>query len=1182
MKTFRRMKSVARFAPVVAAAVAGLACGGAAPSTAAEIAAPATLRVPGTWNEQAPQLVRYDGFAWYRANLAVPADWTKGQLMLYVEKIDNASETFFNGVKIGVAGKLPPGYESGLADSEHRYIVPAEIVKPDGPNLVAIRVYDHDGNAGFKGIAPCLLGPDKQAVSMAGAWQFRLGDDPAWAREPLDDMAAFATVGPAPEIGRFATVIQRKPQDKPLSPAESLARFKVPDDLAVDIVLAEPTITQPLFLDFDSRGRLWLLEYRQYPEPAGLTLVSKDAYWRAAYDKVPLPPPHGVPGADRITIHEDTDGDGSFDVHATFLDGLSIATSFAQAHGGVYVLNPPYLLFYADADGDDRPDGDPEVLLEGFGIEDTHSVVNSLRWGPDGWLYAAQGSTVSAAVRRPGEKAVVHSQGQNVWRYHPATRTYEIFAEGGGNAFGVEFDAAGRIFSGHNGGNTRGFHYMQGSYLQKGFGKHGPLSNPFAFGYFPQMEHGDYARFTHSFLVYEGDALPDRYRGRLIAANPITNHVIVSEITPVASTFRTKDTGFAIDSEDAWFRPVDVEDGPDGAVYVADWYDGQLAHTANYQGGIDRDHGRIYRIRSRTPAAGTRMTTRVDLATASSADLVALLDHSNRWQRHEAVVQIGQRGPDPALVATLAGRLADQSRPHALETLWALAAAGGLDEHGVSAAVQHPRPEVRGWAWRLWFDHHDRVDGPLADALLVAARSEQDVGVLCQIAASTRRIASASRALELVRPVASGPGRADDPRLPLLVWWAIEAKISSDRDAVLAWLADTSLWSEPLVAKELLPRLMRRFAATGQRADLAVCAQLLALAPSAEATAALMRGFEEAYQGRSLAHVPPELLAALAAAGGGSLALKVRQGDEAALAEAVGIVADEKASSAKRVDCIRLLAEVRHAPALDLLLELVDGTRDDGVRVAALESIGSFGDARVPARVLARYPQWTADVRDVAQALLVTRRDWARALLEAVDRGDVDATTIPVETIRKATIFRDDRIAELVRRRWPNVEGSSTAEMQAELERLSAVLAAGGGDPYRGKKLYMESCGKCHVLHAIGGNVGPDLTTFKRDDVARLLVNILNPSAEIREGFETHVAVMDDGRVVQGLLVEDDPQVLVLRDSAGQTVSLERDAIEERRVLPRSLMPEGQLKPLADESVRDLFAYLRMAQPLVE
>jgi len=1178
------MRPAGRTTRVFAACVAAVAT-----ATAAEVAAaapPTSLRVPGVWRDVAPALAGHDGFAWYRANLTVPAEWAAGQLTLYVEKIDDASETYFNGVKIGAAGTLPPQEGSGTGaaapDAEHRYLVPPGLVRRDGPNLVAIRVFDRGGDAGFKGIAPCLLGRDGKAVSMAGEWEFRLGDDPAFAREPLAGHPPFATIGPAPALGRFATLIRRQAQDAALAPAESRARFTVPDDLAVDLVLAEPQITQPLFLDFDARGRLWVLEYRQYPEPAGLTLLSKDAFWRAVYDKVPAPPPSGARGADRITIHEDTDGDGTFDAHRTFLDGLNIATSFAQGRGGVYVLNPPYLLFYADADGDDVPDRDPEVLLEGFGLEDTHSVANSLRFGPDGWLYGAQGSTVSGAVRRPGAAQAVHSQGQNIWRYHPPTGTYEIFAEGGGNAFGVEFDAQGRIFSGHNGGNTRGFHYMQGAYLQKGFGKHGPLSNPYAFGYFPQMEHADSARFTHAFVVYEGDLLPERYRGRLLAANPLSSHVIVSDRIAVGSTFRTQDAGHAIESADEWFRPVDVKDGPDGAVYVADWCDGQLAHTANYQGGVDRDHGRVWRIRPRTSPAGGRATTRCDVAGASSAGLVALLDHPNRWQRQEAVTEIGRRGPDAALAATLAGRLAEPGRPHAVECLWGLAAAGGLDQAAVIVAVRHPRPEVRAWAWRLWFDHHDRADATLEAALVAAAAAEEDVGVLCQIAASARRIAVAAQTLAILRPVVHGDGRADDPRLPLLVWWAIEATIAADRAAVLAWFGDVDLWREPLVAREILPRIMRRFAASGQRADLAVCARLLALSPSADATAALMRGFEEAYQGRSLTNVPPDLLAALERAGGGSLALKVRRGDATALAEAVAITADEKAPAARRIECVKLLAEVRHPPAVDLLLDLVDRTNDDAVRVAALESLGGFDDPRVPDRVLAGHARWTADVRDVAQTLLVSRRPWARALLEAVDRGAIDAAAIPVETVRKATIFRDDRIAELVGGRWKDVDGVSTADMQAEMERLTGVLASGGGDPYAGKRLYMQACGKCHVLHAVGGQVGPDLTTFKRDDVPRLLLNILNPSAEIREGFETHVAVTADGRVVQGLLVEDDPQVLVLRDGAGQTVALERDAIEERRVIPRSLMPEGQLAPLSDAQVRDLFAYLRTAQPVVD
>src|SRR5439155_378287 len=185
--------------------------------------------------------------------------------------------------------------------------------------------------------------------------------------------------------------------------------------------------------------------------------------------------------------------------------------------GGVWVMNPPYLLFYPDKNQDDVPDGDPEVRLAGFGLEDTHSVANSLRWGPDGWLYGCQGSTVTGNIfvfgpdGKPINAKPVYSQGQNIWRYHPDQRRYEIFAEGGGNAFGLEIDAQGRIFSGHNGGNTRGFHYVQGGYFQKSFGKHGDLSNPFVFGYFEAMASAPLQRFTHTFVIYGGGALPSQH-----------------------------------------------------------------------------------------------------------------------------------------------------------------------------------------------------------------------------------------------------------------------------------------------------------------------------------------------------------------------------------------------------------------------------------------------------------------------------------------------------------------------------------------------------------------------------------------------------------------------------------------------------------------------------------------------
>ncbi len=1137
-----------------------------------------SLPVPGTWDSHRPELKTYDGFAWYRATVTPPANWKGRGLYLYVEKVDNACETYFNGVKVGVSGTFPPNYESGLASNEHRYVIPGDAVKIGEPNVVAIRVYDHDGAGGFKGRAPHLLGGN-EAINMEGPWQFRTGDDVAWALKSAGDaslagLSPYTTVGPVPKLSPFATVINRRPQDHPLSAEESRSRFKIPADLEVDLVLAEPIVSQPLFLNFDERGRMWVLQYLQYPEPAGLKLLSKDQWWRAVYDKVPLPPPHGVKGKDKITIHEDTDGDGTFDKHKTFVDGLNIATAFAQGRGGVFVLNPPYLLFYPDKNHDDIPDADPEVLLEGFGIEDTHSVVNSLRWGPDGWLYAAQGSTVSGNVKRPGEKTAIASQGQNIWRYHPEQKKYEIFSEGGGNAFGVEIDAAGRVFSGHNGGNTRGFHYMQGAFLQKGFSKHGALSNPYAFGYFPAMEHGNYARFTHQFVVYEADALPQQYRGLIFGVNPINSHVVMSERIPVGSTFKTKDVGFAIESADTWFRPVDIKDGPDGNLYVADWYDGQLAHTANYQGGIDKDRGRIYRIRAaNSPKRERRVPTSRD-------ELVKDLSNPSRWHRQTALRLLADQ-PTTALQNTLHDQLMQSTGTSAVESLWAMGVSHVLTEGPLVSAVVHQEPQVRAWAWRLCFDQQDRLPQALVASFMTALDQEADIHVLCQIACSARRIGKADQALPIVRELMKRSQFIDDPRFGLLVWWALEGKVQTERDAVLALFKDNTLWREPLVEKEILPRLMRRFAATGQRADLAVCAQLLKESPSKEATAALMRGFEEAYQGRSLANVPPDLVQALSQAGGGSLTLKVRQGDADAIKEALMLLADEKASSGKRLEYAALFGEVKSPTALGVLLEVLGKTPDEGLKAAILGVLPAYNDERIPQTVLGQYSQYTDAVRSPAQALLASRKTWAMAFVQAVHRGDIPAKSIPLETVRQLTMQRDPALQKLVQQLWGTVEGASTAEMQAQLEHFTAVLSSGeGGDPYPGKKIYMQLCGKCHRLHEQGGQIGPDLTTFKRDDVPRLLLNILNPSAEIREGFEMHIAVIDDGRVVQGFLVEQDPQVLVLRNTEGATIALERPSIEEHQVLKQSLMPEGLLKNLSETDLRNLFAYLRSGQPL--
>src|SRR3954471_21627630 len=307
---------------------------------------------------------------------------------------------------------------------------------------------------------------------------------------------------------------------KPLTPEETIQHFKVAPGLKMEVVAAEPVISQPLNLHFDERGRLWVVQYLQYPFPAGLKIVKYDEYLRAQYDKVPPPPPNHFQGKDRVTILEDKDGDGVFESHHDFVSDLNLARSVVSGRGGVWVLNPPYLLFYPDANRDDIPDGDPRVVLCGFGLEDTHSGANSLAWGPDGWLYGAHGSTCTSEIR--GVKFL----GQAIWRYQPESDIFEVFAEGGGNTYSLAFDAKGRAFSGTNAGNTRGLYYPQGSAAIKNWGKHGPLVNPYSFGWFEHMAHTGYTpRFSQSLVIYDGGAIP-QLADALVAPMSLMNRVM--------------------------------------------------------------------------------------------------------------------------------------------------------------------------------------------------------------------------------------------------------------------------------------------------------------------------------------------------------------------------------------------------------------------------------------------------------------------------------------------------------------------------------------------------------------------------------------------------------------------------------------------------------------------------------
>ncbi len=973
-----------------------------------------------------------------------------------------------------------------------------------------------------------------------------------------------------------------------LSPKEALAGFQVADDLEWEQLLTEPQIAQPVFLNFDERGRMWVVEYRQYPSPAGLKRVSHDSVWRSVYDKVPPPPPHHYKGADKITIHEDTDGNGTFDRHTTFLDGLNIVTSVERGRGGVWVLNPPYLLFYPDANNDDVPDGDPEVRLSGFGLEDTHSVANSLRWGPDGWLYGAQGSTVTANIvvagadGKPQNAKPFYSQGQNIWRYHPKKRVYEVFSEGGGNAFGCEIDSQGRIFSGHNGGDTRGFHYLQGGYLQKGFEKHGPLSNPYAFGYFPAMPHGSEPRFTHNFIIYDQGALPARYAGKLFGIEPLQGRIVESELLVDQSSFRTRDVSRPVTSTDRWFRPVDIKVGPDGAVYVCDWYDQQVNHFRNHEGKMDNSNGRIYRLKGK----GAQPQRAEDLSRLSTTDLVERLKHPNRWVRQTALRLLGDRH-EASLVPALSSTLQKSSGQNALETLWALHLCGGLVEAEALRALDHSDPFVRLWTARLLGDT-GHVSAAIASKFIAVASTEPNLEVRNQLAATARRL-PAQEGLALVKALAARSEDTEDNRMPLLLWWAIEAQCESHRDEVVRLFEDAGFLKSSLVETHLLHRTTRRFAQSGSRRDLLTCARLFELSPSKEHSRRLMSGFEAAFKGRTLTGLPDELVQAMSRHKVGSPAFGLRQGDPRAVRKAIQVVADETAPRAERLEFLGVMGELKVPGALPALTRAYRGVyKDDALRKAILSTFQNYDEPAVADIILSAYAALGRESLPTAQTLLASRPAWALKLAQSISPNGVSwagfgikPESIPLNIVRKLKQHRNPELQALLEKQWPNTGSPTTEAMEKKITQLASVVRGGMGDPYQGRTLFQNNCASCHKLFAQGGEVGPDLTVYNRADLESLLLAIVNPGAEIREGFENYSVETKDGRLLAGFLIEQNNQLIVLRGLDNQNVTLARTELEELKAVGMSLMPEGLLDGFSEEQTRALFAYLRSTQPLV-
>ena len=1013
--------------------------------------------------------------------------------------------------------------------------------------------------------------------------------------------AACSLVFELPLLSRFAIFFSSTALlfSQGYSPEMAARKMEVADGLRVKLFAAEPEVRQPSLVKVDERGRLWTIQYLQYPNPAELKRVKVDRWSRTVYDRVPAPPPRGPKGADRITILEDSDGDGRADQVKDFVRGLNLATGLAFGHGGVYVLQLPYLLFYPDRDRDDVPDSDPEVLLTGFGMEDAQSVANHLTWGPDGWLYGLNGSTSTCKIR-----GIEFQQG--VWRYHPLTQEFELFAEGGGNIYGLAFDRKGNLFYSSNGGALF-WHAVQGGYYRKSFGKHGPLHNLYAYDYFDHVKHTGVTggHIVLGGTIYDADAFPETFHQSFIGANFLGHSASWWRVKPRGSTFEVAQVGTFFDSHDTWFSPTDLALGPDGSIYVSDFHDKRTAHP-DPDAEWDRSNGRIYKIE----AKGADTPSGLDLELLSSTTLVDLLGHSNGWYAAQARRILAHRRD-----ASTHGQLRDiistsTNEDLTLQAVWALHVSDGLDDKLSSTLLSHPAEYVRAWIVRLLGDR-SHASPQQAEQLAALAMNDPSVVVRSQLAASAQRFPGKA-ALPIVTNLLDRDLDSGDVHIPLLIWWALESKALSDRDELVNLFAKDNSWGNSMW-RENAQRLIRRYAAEGTAKGYDAALKLAEATPSEHAESAVEaldqglseRGatlsglgqgglFEEVAEiqpddtptpQRQYEPITPSLKDWIQETWKtqprnlARMRIAIRSGVEEAYQF---VLTDLRASGLpdqQRVVLLNLLVDLGRPDCADVVFDHFDLKYPVDVRLRALDVLARFGTNGMARRLLDSYPRVSPTEQRRVRGILLSRRPTALTVLRGVDAGRLPAQDFAVTELRQLHSYTDETITALVRKHWGSIKAGSTEEKLAVMRRYRNDLGAGEGNASQGHLLFIQHCASCHKLSGEGGTLGTDLTDANRSDQAALLAAVVDPSAAVRSEYLTYIIRTRSGRTIRGVKEQEDTGAVTIIDGSLQKTRIVRSDIRSMEVAPESLMPEDLLSALSPQERRDLFRYLQQESP---
>lgn len=1035
-------------------------------------------------------------------------------------------------------------------------------------------------------------------------------------------------------IAASALAADRTPA--PLPAEQAVKSMIVPEGFKVSLVAAEPDIVQPVSFCFDDRGRIIALEVFNYGE------------WQET-------------GKDRVVILEDKDGDGRHVTRTVFFEGLNYATGIEYGFGGYWVMSVPNLYFIPDKNGDDVPDGPPEVLFDGFGYKESrHNLANGFTWGPDGWLYFGHGRTSPSDVGRPGtpKEKRIHSDG-GVCRIHPTRLVFENFADGTTNPWGVDFDDYGQCFV-SNCVNPHLFHVIQGAHYEPWRNRpsslyayeriptiadhlHYPVNQPKAMrGETPETLAMGGGHAHCGTLIYLGGAFPERYRNSVFMCNVHGRRINNDFLKRSGSGYVASHGPDFMISGDPWFMGVTLRTGPDGAIYVSDWSDTGECHTYK----PDRASGRIFRIAYVGKDSGTAATngtkenegdgtnsgsdakhsskpirssgplspspiTPINPKTAAAAklplsdrtdtELVQLQLHPNDWfVRHARRIlqersEVGSLNDDlvHAELKRLAWHDRQRSIPERLRAIWALYVTAGMTRNDLADATAAPNDHIRAWAIQLLMrpvlksldakrfltptqKAELKLNTPVRETLLSVANDPKNGPVTKLYLAAVLQNVAEETSFQLAHKLLADSTVSADQNMPLMLWYGIEPLVKEDAERFMK-----------LVAAAAIPKIRefgaRRFVdhVLTQKGEASYAPLVAALSEAKdEAARDMLVGAREALRGRKRIEMPSNWLVAYPKLKRSkdpeirelTAGLAVSFGDKEVLVDLLLTAENRRRSQKERNAAIELLRDQSLPEMAVVLQNLLD---DKDVRRAAIRGLAVAPHNDTPSKLVARYSTFSAEEKQDAVATLTSRKEYAAALLDAVEKKAIPRGDVSAYAARQMHAFGDKTLTERLRAVWGEIRDSAPEKQQliAKLKSQLSPNTLKNADLAHGKLLFKKTCQQCHRLFGEGGAIGPDLTGSNRGNLDYLLGNIIDPSAEIGRDYRMSIVTTKGGRVVTGLQVESTPTRLTLQ-TATEKIVLDRNDIEEVTESALSIMPEGQLNSLSKDEVRDLIGYL--------